>query len=177
MTAARTALMRLLNQVEPGYLAYHFGDAYEIDTIADTLLVVHRAQVRPEVLHEAADKLMRIADEAEAKVAEHYGVSSGIGPGSVEMVREAARTVLSMADVGQPAAGSQPDTTHTPLAGQQLAGAVLHDVTDSSEATQPVSPDACTCMPHRKFRCGHCDMDLCQDCGQCCGCDCTKGGE
>jgi hypothetical protein len=113
VNAARTALMRLLNQAEPGYLAHHFGDAYEIDTIADTLLVVHRAQVRPEVLNEAAAKLMAIADETEAKVAEHYGASSGIGPGSAEMVREAARTVLSMATAGQAASGSQPDTGDT----------------------------------------------------------------
>lgn len=51
------------------------------------------------------------------------------------------------------------------------------DTASSGESIQPTNPDECTCMPHRKFRCGHCDMDLCQDCGQCCGCDCAKGGE
>lgn len=61
-------------------------------------------------------------------------------------------------------------------------GALLRRVaagkgTREGESTQPANPDECTCMPHRKFRCGHCEMDLCQDCGQCCGCDCAKGGE
>ncbi|WP_433893072.1 hypothetical protein [Streptomyces sp. CA-111067] len=52
---------------------------------------------RAEVLAEAADRLTAIADEAEARVAEHYGAASGIGPGSADMVREAARTVRDMA--------------------------------------------------------------------------------
>jgi hypothetical protein len=56
------------------------------------------AEYRAEVLNEAADELIRIADETEAKVAEHYGAASGIGPGSAEMVREAARTVRRMAE-------------------------------------------------------------------------------
>ncbi|WP_035796392.1 hypothetical protein [Kitasatospora mediocidica] len=52
---------------------------------------------RDQVLTEAADHLDRIADATEAKVAEHYGPASGIGPGSADMVREAARTVRSLA--------------------------------------------------------------------------------
>ena len=54
-------------------------------------------QHRDQTLIEAADLLERIADEAEAKVAEYYGQASGIGPGSAELVREAARTVRSLA--------------------------------------------------------------------------------
>lgn len=54
-------------------------------------------QHREQVLAEAAEELERIADAVEAKVAEYYGQASGIGPGSAEMVREAARTVRSLA--------------------------------------------------------------------------------
>jgi hypothetical protein len=70
----------------------------------------------------------------------------------------------------------------TPEYGQYIAD-LLRQMADArkdtpeGETTQPANPDECTCMPHRKFRCGHCEMDLCQDCGQCCGCDCAKGGE
>lgn len=59
----------------------------------DRLIAEHRDQV----LTEAADELARIADETEAKVAAYYGPASGIGPGSAEMVREAARTVRGLA--------------------------------------------------------------------------------
>jgi hypothetical protein len=51
---------------------------------------------RDEVLTEAAEALERIADETEAKVAAYYGRASGIGPGSADMVREAARTVRGL---------------------------------------------------------------------------------
>ncbi|GAA0705058.1 hypothetical protein GCM10010193_70120 [Kitasatospora atroaurantiaca] len=59
-----------------------------------------RAQLagrRDQVLTEAAVHLERIADETEAQVAAHYGRASGIGPGSADMVREAARSVRSLA--------------------------------------------------------------------------------
>ena len=52
---------------------------------------------RAEVLREAADRLDAIAGQAEAKVAGHYGTASGIGPGSCDMVREAARDLRRMA--------------------------------------------------------------------------------
>jgi len=55
------------------------------------------AEYRDQVLAEVADELERIADETEAKVAAYYGEASGIGPGSADMVREAARTVRRMA--------------------------------------------------------------------------------
>lgn len=43
-------------------------------------------------------------------------------------------------------------------------------------ASQP--GEACACAPHRKFECGHCELDVCQDCGRCCSCTCaTEGGE
>ncbi|MEV7929038.1 hypothetical protein [Kitasatospora sp. NPDC088779] len=59
---------------------------------------LHRfeAAIRADALERAADELERIADEAEARVAEHYGAASAIGPGSADMVREAAKTVRSM---------------------------------------------------------------------------------
>jgi hypothetical protein len=50
-----------------------------------------------EVLLEGAAELDSIADETEARVAAHYGPASGIGPGSAELVREAARTLRSVA--------------------------------------------------------------------------------
>jgi hypothetical protein len=58
---------------------------------------VTRAQVRAEVLTEAAAELDRIADIVEARVAEHYGPASGIGPGSAQMLRDAAGNVRYMA--------------------------------------------------------------------------------
>ena len=108
-------------------------------------------EFRAEVLREAAAALDGIADETESHVADYYGKASGIGPGSAEMVREAARSVRSMA---------------------------VESGEDVREPTQTADPDACTCMPHRRFDCGHCDMDRCCDCGQCpCGCDCNGGGD
>lgn len=61
---------------------------------------------RVEVLTEAAAELDRIADTVEARVAEHYGPASGIGPGSAQMLRDAAGNVRYMArkDIG----GGQP---------------------------------------------------------------------
>lgn len=64
-----------------------------------------------EVLREGADELDRVANEAEARVAAHYGPTSGIGPGSADLVREAAR-MLRTATVGrsgQPPAATAPD--------------------------------------------------------------------
>jgi hypothetical protein len=52
---------------------------------------------RAEVLTEAAAELDRIADTVEARVAEHYGPASGIGPGSAQMLRDAAGNVRYMA--------------------------------------------------------------------------------
>lgn len=52
---------------------------------------------RVEVLTEAAAELDRIADTVEARVAEHYGPASGIGPGSAQMLRDAAGNVRYMA--------------------------------------------------------------------------------
>lgn len=52
---------------------------------------------RDQVLTEAADHLDRIADQTEARVAEYYGPASGIGPGSADMVREAAKSVRELA--------------------------------------------------------------------------------
>lgn len=43
---------------------------------------------------------------------------------------------------------------------------------------EPGEAVECTCMPHRKLPCGHCAMDICEDCHNCpCGCDCAEGGE
>lgn len=53
--------------------------------------------IRAEVLAEAGDHLDRTADEVEARVADHFGPASGIGPGSADMVREAAATVRALA--------------------------------------------------------------------------------
>ncbi|MGW1497523.1 hypothetical protein ACWCQW_02845 [Streptomyces mirabilis] len=73
---------------------------------AEQLVDAHRT----EVLGEGATELDRIADETEARVAEHYGAASGIGPGSAEMVREAARTLRSLAEEK----ASAPAPTATP---------------------------------------------------------------
>ncbi|MFI0236378.1 hypothetical protein [Streptomyces sp. NPDC016845] len=75
-----------------------------------TLLRRLKREHRVEVLLEGAVELERIADETESRVAEHYGPASGIGPGSAEMVREAARTLREMA--GEKA--TAPATTATP---------------------------------------------------------------
>jgi hypothetical protein len=78
----------------------------------DDLIDAYRA----EVLTEAAAKLDRIADTVEARVTDHYGAASGIGPGSADMLREAGRAVLDMAgkDTGGTPAGEPtqpaPDT-------------------------------------------------------------------
>ncbi|MGW5123246.1 hypothetical protein ACWEQ7_04125 [Streptomyces sp. NPDC004069] len=63
------------------------------------------------VLYEGAAELDRIADKTEARVAAHYGPTSGIGPGSAELVREAARTLRSVAAerYGRATAGNAPD--------------------------------------------------------------------
>ncbi|MEU2062866.1 hypothetical protein [Streptomyces sp. NPDC013455] len=69
--------------------------------------------VRTEVLHEGAAELDRMANETEARVAAHYGPASGIGPGSADLVREAARTLRSMAEgkSSRPAADVTPGLT------------------------------------------------------------------
>ncbi|MFJ2568143.1 hypothetical protein ACIO02_35360 [Streptomyces sp. NPDC087568] len=64
------------------------------ESMLDAALDAHRA----EVLAEGAAELDRIADETEARVAAYYGQASGIGPGSAELVREAARTLRSLAE-------------------------------------------------------------------------------
>lgn len=51
------------------------------------------AQHRDQVLTEGAELLDRIADETEAQVAARYGPTSGLGPGSADMVRECAHTL------------------------------------------------------------------------------------
>jgi len=46
-----------------------------------------------------------------------------------------------------------------------------------SDVQAPAAEGAveCTCMPHPKFGCGHCHMDLCNDCHRCpCGCTCAQ---
>ncbi|MBW5420238.1 hypothetical protein GKQ77_01465 [Streptomyces sp. BG9H] len=67
------------------------------ESLADAVLAAAAPLLRAEALIEGAVELERIADETEARVAEHYGTGSGIGPGSAEMVREAARTLRSLA--------------------------------------------------------------------------------
>lgn len=71
------------------------GSMYPDDAAA--FLAEHDAHRRAEVLTEAADELDRIADTVEARVAEHYGPASGIGPGSARMLRDAAGNVRYMA--------------------------------------------------------------------------------
>lgn len=55
------------------------------------------ATAREQALAEAANHLDSIAKQVEDRVAEYYGQTSGIGPGSADMVREAARTVRALA--------------------------------------------------------------------------------
>jgi hypothetical protein len=55
VSAARNFLTALLAHVSTDYLDAHFGPDHEIGDIADTWVVVHRAEVRPQVLNEAAD--------------------------------------------------------------------------------------------------------------------------
>jgi hypothetical protein len=59
------------------------------------------SETRAEVLREAADLLDRLAAAAETKAAERYGPASGIGPGSCDMVREAATELRHLADSGK----------------------------------------------------------------------------
>lgn len=75
-----------------GRIVYELMRAERLHEV-EPLLAAHRGLV----LAEAAEHLERIADETEAQVAAHYGLASGIGPGSADMVREAARTVRSLA--------------------------------------------------------------------------------
>lgn len=74
-------------------------------TEAADLIADFRCAARAEVLREAAVELDGIADAVEARVAEHFGAASGIGPGSAEMVREAARSLLRMARAAAAAGG------------------------------------------------------------------------
>ncbi|MFD7645744.1 hypothetical protein ACFV4P_34450 [Kitasatospora sp. NPDC059795] len=57
----------------------------------NALLAAHRDLV----LAGAAGRLDRLADEVESRVAAHYGAASGLGPGSADMLREAADVVRS----------------------------------------------------------------------------------
>jgi hypothetical protein len=61
------------------------------------------AQARAAALAEAGDHLDRIAADVERRIADVFGPASGIGPGSADMVREAATTVRALATT-QPAA-------------------------------------------------------------------------
>lgn len=60
------------------------------------LLEEFTAEVRNQALAEGAGHLDRIAGEIEARVADHYGAASGIGPGSADMVRESAKTLRAL---------------------------------------------------------------------------------
>ena len=71
--------------------ALYFANDHPVHT--DRLLDAYRDQV----LAEAAGHLDHIADATEAQVAKHYGPASGLGPGSADMVREAAKTVRALA--------------------------------------------------------------------------------
>lgn len=43
-------------------------------------------------------------------------------------------------------------------------------------ASPPPATTGCACMPHQKFPCGHCPMDVCLDCDRCpCSCRCSEG--
>ncbi|MFI8792621.1 hypothetical protein [Streptomyces sp. NPDC055105] len=57
---------------------------------------------RAETFEHAAAHLEQIADQAEARVAEHYGAASGIGPGSADMVRDSAAAVRDLIGLPQP---------------------------------------------------------------------------
>lgn len=46
----------------------------------------------------------------------------------------------------------------------------------AAPASAPQPEEACSCMPHRKFACGHCEMDVCADCDRCCSCTCGQPG-
>lgn len=51
----------------------------------------------------------------------------------------------------------------------------LVNALNGEEHTPRLKPDECTCMPHRKLGCGHCAMDICEDCHRCpCGCTCAQ---
>ncbi|MGA5819711.1 hypothetical protein ACPC54_17855 [Kitasatospora sp. NPDC094028] len=54
------------------------------------------AAARNTAFAEAADHLDRTADEVEAKVAAYYGPTSGIGPGSADMVRMDAKEIRAL---------------------------------------------------------------------------------
>jgi hypothetical protein len=111
-TTTRTARDRVLEELTdpkewganvlgmPKHMANAYLDAHREQVLAEFRQGDAReilARHRHHVLTEAAAELDRIADEVEARVAEYYGRSSGIGPGSADMVREAARTVRSLA--------------------------------------------------------------------------------
>ncbi|SCF87328.1 hypothetical protein GA0115259_103995 [Streptomyces sp. MnatMP-M17] len=38
----------------------------------------------------------------------------------------------------------------------------------------PAATERDGCMPHRRFPCGHCPHDVCQDCDRCCSCRCGQ---
>jgi hypothetical protein len=78
----------LASKVDRGAVRIFLGTGHYRDAMDE-----HRA----EVLREAAAELDRIADTVEARVAEHYGPASGIGPGSAQMLRDAAGNVRYMA--------------------------------------------------------------------------------
>lgn len=58
-----------------------------------------------------------------------------------------------------------------------LAEHLVNALRDSTGGapTSHLKPDECTCMPHQKLGCGHCAMDICEDCHRCpCGCTCAQ---
>jgi hypothetical protein len=84
---------------------------------------------RCEELLAAAAELDRIADETEKRVAEHYGTASGIGPGSADMVREAARTIRDRANAKPTAT---PNPTPIPIRWDRT---VIHPALASEDDT------------------------------------------
>ncbi|MBZ6085871.1 hypothetical protein KVH15_33350 [Streptomyces olivaceus] len=69
-----------------------------------------------QLLAEAAAELNQIADTVEAQVAAYYGQASGIGPGSAQMVREAARTVRGLAGEKSSPTGADATPNNTDIA-------------------------------------------------------------
>lgn len=108
---------------------------------------------RAEVLAEAAEKLDRIADETERQVAARYGESSGIGPGSADMVREAARSVRGMV-TEKASAKATPAPTAAPLLSDDDAAAdALRGAAPATDATTTADEDgiylALQCTPEQ----------------------------
>jgi hypothetical protein len=91
--SARADIAALVRACPVDWLDAKYGAETEPGDIADQLY----AAVRAEALVEGAVVLERIAAETEARVAEHFGAASGIGPGSAEMVTASADTLRDLA--------------------------------------------------------------------------------